>query len=507
MHVESVTWIAERKDVMYGFFFLLSSIFYLKYHISKKKNALIICFIFFVCSCLSKAMGVVLPVVFILIDWFLEKATTKELLRNTLSKIPFFLVSIAIGIIAFQIQREGAIASAETFTFFQRLTFGCYGLIMYIYKFFLPINLSTFYPYPFTDDYGNIPAIYYLSPAIVLFIAIVIFFILKKKENIGKILAFGFAFYFVTIALVLQFISVGAVIMADRYSYLSYIGLFFIVGYFFEYTGKYFSSFVSKLFAGIIIISIGIFSYLTHERTKIWTNAETLWTDVMNQFPFVEISYENRGIFYKDHNQLDKMLIDYKFVTEKLHSKNEKIWSNLGNLYGLLKQFDKSLVAYSRAIELNPKNAGTYLNRAITYSMMGQYAKAIPDYDKAIVLIPNESLTYKNRAYTLLQLGKCEQSISDYDKAIQLNEYDTLSFLNRGIAKFNAKLYNVALKDFQKYISMNPNNPQAYFNASVAAKNMELYNESLQYAERAQSLGQKIDPKYIEEIKTKKISQ
>ena len=112
--------------------------------------------------------------------------------------------------------------------------------------------------------------------------------------------------------------------MADRYAYASYTGLFFIVGYFFEYARKYFYSFISNLFAGILIASAGFFAYLTHEHAKVWTNAETLWTDAMAQFPFIEIAYENRGIYYKDHNELDKMLKDYEFVTQNLHSRKKQ---------------------------------------------------------------------------------------------------------------------------------------------------------------------------------------
>jgi tetratricopeptide (TPR) repeat protein len=519
MRVESVTWAAERKDVLYMFFFLLSLIFYLKHLSGNKQNAsfvirrssLIWCFVFFICSCLSKGMGVVLPLVLVLIDWFLgihpfgngDAGTFKQIFQSSIKKAHFFVVSAVFGVVAFEIQSHGAIAAMGTFTLFQRLTFGCYGFIMYIWKLFLPINLSAFYPYPFTDDRGNIPPIYYASPFIVLFIVLVLFVILRKNETIGKVLAFGFAFYFITVALVLQFLSVGSVIMADRYAYASYTGLFFIIGYFFEYVRKYFSSSVSNLFAGILIVSAGFFSYLTHERAKVWTNAETLWTDAMNQFPFIEIAYENRGIYYKDHNELDKMLKDYEFVTQKLHSRNEKIWSNLGNLYGLQQKFDKSLDAYSHAIEINPQNASTYLNRAITYSMMKQYEKSIPDYDKSLELSPGIALTYKNRAYTLLQLGQYDRSISDYDKAIQLYPYDTVSVLNRGIAKFNAKKFEDAITDFKNYLKVVPNSAEANYNASIASKNLNKFSEALQYAQRAAQLKYPVSPQYMEELKSK----
>ena len=512
MRAESVTWVAERKDVLYMFFFLLSMIYYLRYIDEKKIKWMIICFIMFVCSCLSKGMGVVLPVVLVLIDWLYGDAkTTKQIFQSTIRKAHFFIAAIIFGVIAFKIQSQGAIASMETFSFSQRLTFGCYGFIMYIWKLILPINLSAFYPYPFTDAAGNIPAIYYASPLIVFLIAAAIIFLLWKNKTSGKILAFGFSFYFITIALVLQFISVGSVIMADRYAYASYTGIFFIIGYFYEYLKTKFSSAVSKAASGALILIVGYFSYLTHERAKVWTNADTLWTDAMNQFPFIEIAYENRGVFYKDlfektkdGKYLDMMLKDYVFVTESLHSKNEKIWSNLGNLYGLRKEFDKSLNAYSHAIEISPDNSSTYLNRAITLSMMGQYEKALPDYDKSIELAPSEALTYKNRAYTLLQLGQHEKAVADYDKAIELFPYDTMSVLNRGIAKFNAKKYENALEDFSNYLKLIPNSPEANYNASVASKNLGRNEEALRYALNAQSLKYPVGQQYIDELITKK---
>jgi tetratricopeptide (TPR) repeat protein len=504
MRVESVTWAAERKDVLYLFFFLISLIFYLRYLDEKKTKWMVICFVMFVCSCLSKGMGVVLPVVLVLIDWFYGEAKTiKQISQSIIQKTHFFIVAVVFGVVAFEIQSHGAIAAMGTFSLFQRLTFGCYGFIMYIYKLLVPINLSAFYPYPFTDAQGNIPIIYYASPFIVLGIVVAIFFSLRKNETIGKVLAFGFAFYFITVVLVLQFLSVGSVIMADRYAYASYTGLFFIIGFSFEYVRKYFSSSVSNLFAGILIASGIYFSYLTHERTKIWTNAETLWTDAMNQYPFIEIAYENRGIYYKDHNELDKMLKDYEFVTQKLHSSNEKIWSNLGNLYGLQQKFDKSLDAYSHAIEINPKNASTYLNRAITYSMMKQYEKAIPDYDKSLELSADVALTYKNRAYTLMQVGQFDKSISDYDKAIQLYPYDTVSVLNRGIAKFNAKKYEDAITDFKSYLKLVPSSPEANYNVSAASKNLNRFAEALDYAQRAVSLKYPVSQQYIDELKSK----
>src|ERR1051326_2857944 len=133
MRVEIVTWIAERKDVLYVFFFVLSMIYYLKWADNKKSLPAALCFVFFICSCLSKGMGVVLPVVLVLLDWFLGDAKTiRQVSRSIITKAHFFVAAMVFGIVAFKIQSQGAIAAMETFTLFPRLPFGCSGCFLYI---------------------------------------------------------------------------------------------------------------------------------------------------------------------------------------------------------------------------------------------------------------------------------------------------------------------------------------------------------------------------------------
>lgn len=508
MRVESVTWVAERKDVLYVMFFFLSCIAYLRYLKKQEIKFMIYAFLFFALSCLSKGMGVVLPVVLMLIDWLYGKAATpKEIWKSALNKSVFFVGALFFGVLAFKIQSQGAIAAMETFSLFQRFTFAGYGFVMYLFKMIWPVDLSAFYPYPFTDAQGNIPMIYYASPFIALALGAAAFwFYWRDKEN-NRVLLFGLAFYFVTVALVLQFISVGSVIMAERYTYLSYTGIFMVGGFYFDRIRATLSANAFRSAQGAWIVACVVLAWLTFDRTKVWTNAGTLWTDAMKQFPFIEIAYENRGVYYKDLYEktgkmeyLDHMLADYEFVTEKLHSKNEKIWSNLGNLYGLRKEFGKSLHAYSMAIEYNPGNASTYLNRAITYSMMGRLDSALIDFDNSIKMNSEEALAFKNRAYARMQVGRFDESVQDYNRALELFPYDTLSFLNRGIAYFNAKKFNEAIDDFNKYLGMVPNHAQTCFNISLSYKNLGRNQEALQFALRAQQLGHQVTPDYLNSL-------
>ena len=157
MHVESVSWVSERKDVLYVFFFLAGLITYLRFLDTKRILWYILTLLLFVLSCLSKGMAVVFPVIMLLIDYLRNDKLQLKIIFN---KIPFFVLSLVFGVISFRIQSGGAIADMQVFTIFQRMMFASYGAIMYVVKFFAPVNLSAFYPYPTLDRNGNIPLPY-----------------------------------------------------------------------------------------------------------------------------------------------------------------------------------------------------------------------------------------------------------------------------------------------------------------------------------------------------------
>src|SRR5206468_1471053 len=137
MHVESVAWVAERKDVLYTFFFLAGLITYLRYDETKKLAWILFTFLLFVLSVLSKAMAVVFPIVLLLIDYYKGKKITFRLVAE---KIPFLVVSMVGGWLAVHIQSRSAIAAYSLFSLVDRMSFGFYGYISYIWKLFLPIH-------------------------------------------------------------------------------------------------------------------------------------------------------------------------------------------------------------------------------------------------------------------------------------------------------------------------------------------------------------------------------
>ncbi|PLX13523.1 MAG: hypothetical protein C0594_01125, partial [Marinilabiliales bacterium] len=232
LHVESVAWISERKDVLYAVFFLAALITYLLYKDRGKFVYFIITVVLFILSLLSKPAAAIFPFVVIAIDYYRDDRLSirnfkdaftrlklyfsekKFLYKGTLEKAFLIFLGLAEIYITYIIQEEKAVADFSTFTVFQRLMFASYGFVMYLYKFLVPLKLSTFYPYPRLDSNGNIHLLFYISPLIV---GIILFYVYRSMK-ITKLVIFSFLFYFFTVILLLQFVSVGRAIMADRYT-------------------------------------------------------------------------------------------------------------------------------------------------------------------------------------------------------------------------------------------------------------------------------------------------
>ncbi|MEM7103820.1 MAG: tetratricopeptide repeat protein [Bacteroidota bacterium] len=416
MHVESVTWISERKDVLYAFFFVAGMISYLRYLRQADKRFLWMALILFLLSCLSKAMAVVFPVVLLLMDWWEDRDIKQK--NVWIEKIPFFVLSFIFGILAVKVQSEGgAVGSYETFALHHRFMFAGYGFLMYIYKFLVPIDLSTFYPYPNLGEGGFLPSIYYAAPIIALGFAGITWYFGRR----WKPLLFGIGFYFLTVALVLQFMSVGQVVMADRYTYLPYIGLGFLLGcgfsHFWEGESK---NPIGYILAGIISLGFLWFTYGTYERSKVWKNSETLWTNVIDQHPNVGLAYKNRGNYRARNGKIEEALKDFNIALQLLPD-DSAIYESLGNTYAGMGQIQQALGYYNSAIELDDSKSSAFLNRGIALSQLRQYDQAFADYQKALDMGQRLLSVLPNRGYAYLDAGMYQESIADYQKVIQLN--------------------------------------------------------------------------------------
>ncbi|MEI6681689.1 MAG: tetratricopeptide repeat protein [Bacteroidota bacterium] len=498
MHVESVAWIAERKDVLYTFFFLLALIVYLKYLEKPGWFKLLLTLLLFLLSLLSKPAAVVFPLILLAIDYFAGRRFTARVL---LEKIPFFILSVIFGVITWMVQAHTSVAGLQAFTIFQRCIFAAYGFSMYQYHLLFPVDLSAFYPFPLVNMSLHLTWGFYI-PALA---AIAILMLVIYSARFTRVISFGYLFFFFSVVLVLQFIPVGSAIMADRYSYLSATGLFFIAGWYLD------QLFLSKkqvlhaarwMFASLFILYCLFLGKTSREQTRVWKNSETLWTQVIATYPTAEVAYKNRGNYYGSLNMTDKSIQDFMTFLQ-LKQNDAQVYSNLGNAYGLRGEFDKALDAYSRSIKLDSVDPKTWLNRGITYARAKQPDRALTDYGKALALKPDFTIVYANRAYTFLEMGRFDESIRDYSNLIQYSPRNDNYFIKRGIAYHQLKRYREALADFLQCVAINPGNSNGLFYLSVTYNDLADFRNAYQYALKAKSSGYQVDPTFLETLKAK----
>lgn len=508
MHVESVAWISERKDVLYTFFFMAALVCYYKYiHQTGKVKAVLYTsvLLLFLLSILSKAMAVVLPLILLLTDYYTGRKFNKYVL---LEKVPFFILSLIFGLLASKVQ-SGAIAAIDTFTWLQRLSFASYGMVNYIIKLFVPVNLSCFYPYPNLIN-GHLPIVFYIVPFIALALLVLTFFSIKRN----KVFAFGFLFFFITVALVLQFISVGQVIMADRYSYISYIGLLFPVAMGYDWLHNQTAKNLSlwKKVSVVLILTGAVLSFwLTYQRNKVWKNSDVLWTDAIDKYPNSE-PFRNRGSYLVNkmaydkgekrvaENEYDRALEDFN-ISIKMNPGNAKVCINRANIYGLKKQFDLALNDYSKAITLDKTDPQTFFNRGITYSIMKQFDKAAQDFTTALALQPGFMAAKQNRAYAYADNGDYPKAVADLNELIQIEPANPTYYFYRGFSYFKMNNLNAALEDNSAAIKYNPQYSAAYFNRSIIYKTLGKNRDALNDALKAQSLGYAVNNDYLDGLK------
>lgn len=380
MHVESVAWVSERKDVLYTFFFLAGLIAYLKYREDEKIWKLGVALLLFIFSCLSKAMAVSFPLILLLVDYFQRRRFSWKLI---IEKIPFFIIALVIGLMAIHLQSISAINKFETFTFYQRIMHASFGFITYILKFIDPSSLSAFYPYPPITSTGLLPFSFLIAPYICLAAAGLLVWISTRKGEIARVFVFGILFYFFTIVLVLQFLSVGKAIMADRYSYIPFIGLAFIIGMVADFYLQKKSS-LKYLGYGLIsaslILSV-VFSFMTYERTKVWKDDITLWSDALRQYPDGRLTfiYDKRAQLYLSKDMYEAALADYLIITDN-EPRNDNALECIGRIYGkYYNNLGKAIEYLEKAYAINPKNPTVLKSLGVAMGMKGDFQRSL-DY-------------------------------------------------------------------------------------------------------------------------------
>ena len=484
LHVESVAWASELKDLLYAFFFLASLLCYQRYQKEPKTKFYFYSLLLFLLALFSKAMAVSLPIIFLLSAYYQGK---KINVKRWLELLPFFAFSLLFGMLAIVAQKSSnSIQNLDFFPFHQRLVFACYGFMSYLFKLVAPFHLSAFYPYPIKSTASDaIPGLYYLYPVLFLVFIASVFYSLRFSKKIF----FGVALFAITLFLVLQLLPVGGAIMADRYSYIPSMGIFFLAGEGCVWLWSKYRSLNFRLPLTVVSMALLVlFSSQTYSRCNIWKNGMTLWNDVINKEPSVALAYNNRAALWVDEKKYGEALSDYSKAIE-IRPQYADAYQNRGVILAGLNNYEEALSDYNKAITLKPGFVKAYNNRGMLQMNFQKYQEALGDYNKAIELDAGFSIAYNNRGNLFLNWQKYEQAFKDYSKAIELDPKDAKAFNGLGVLLMRQQKNEEAIFNYSKAIVLQPNYGEAYCNKAIAQYNSGKREDACRTLEKAAALG------------------
>lgn len=458
MRVESVSWITERKDVLYGSFFCAALYLYIRNLEQPKRIRTFWIFILFIIGLLSKIQMVALPLSMLVVDYYKDRKLNLSLIFE---KWYFFAAALLYGSIGiYLLGEQGALETHENAQYgFARIFIGSYSLITYLIKWIYPYMMSPLYPYT-----ESLRIWHYLSMPAALILLAGIFFAWKKDL---KPIVFGFMFFFVNIVFLLQVLGAGQGYLADRFTYIAYIGLFFITAYYLQFYLAKKPQQTLFAFSGFGIYLL-LFAFMSYNQTKIWKNSATLWTHVLKYYKNTALPYGNRANYYRDN-----------------------------------KQFDLALADYNSAINLKAGHA-TYNSRAKLYFNKNEDARAILDYDKAISLKPQAEY-YVNRGAAKAKLGRMEEALEDFNKGLALDKNWKVGYLNRSIIYNQSGQFDKALADIDSYLHLDPNNADLWYEGARCLRAMNNPNKAINYYSNAIKLKSNVGLYYLERGRTYEI--
>lgn len=472
MRVESVVWISERKDLLFGLFYFTSLLVYIHYITTGKIFYFSIVFILFILSFLIKGQAVAMPLTMILLDWYLGREIR---LKAVLEKVIFFALSIIFSILTVTFFVKDIHAPADhtsimhVFNRFEQLVLGGYAYAVYILKSLLPYANSPLYPMPQSLRWEH-----WIGGVASVCIFFSAFFVWRK----ARYFTFGILFYtFNIFFLLMPFLMSETAFLFDHYTYVAYMGLFFVLAMSLQNIAVNFHSYRYGVVVFAVLLLIAYIT-LTIRYIPVWKNSETLWTYVIKKYPDkMTVAYLNRGHYWYEKNQRGKALEDFNKAIE-INPEHPTAYVNRSMLYLAMNENQMALQDFNRYMELsNPCDARGHLlssslsdslrHRGVIYFKMKQFEKALGEFSAAMEYDPFNHNNYLNRALTYMQLGRYHEAIRDLTLCHQSAPADPDILNNRGVCHLRLGHLESALADFNQAIHINNHNPLYYINRAV----------------------------------------
>jgi Flp pilus assembly protein TadD len=418
LQVESVAWVSERKGILAALFLLLALVSYHRY-LNKGASSLYAgSILFFFFSLLSKPVGLLFPFLLLLVDRLCGRPVNGSLLRE---KVPFLAASLLFGILSLYGQESGGAIGSRPLLAVENFLAAGYNFLFYLGKFFFPIHLSAFYPYP--------PDIHFLYLLLAAALAAGMFYLRKFPEPF-----WGLAFFSLAVLPVIKLVPFGPFIAADRLMYFPSLGLCFLSAWGLKRMGDFFSKARQEaailLCAAVFLIPLSLAS---RDRLAVWQDSERLWKSVLDLHPQAALAHTNLGMAYRRKGQADDAMRSFQKAVE-----NDPGYAYAYILLGLSFEqkgmLDEAVAMNLKALELEPKNALARINLGAAYMRKGLLDQAIEEERKAISLAPRNAMARANLGAAYGQKGMLDEAIAELEKALLLDPQYAKAHYNLAVA-------------------------------------------------------------------------
>jgi protein O-mannosyl-transferase len=438
LHVESVAWASERKDVLSTFFELLALLAYARYadlskvQSPKSKVFYALAFVMFACALMAKAMPVTMPFVMLLLDyWPLKRFSISDFrfpifLRLALEKWPFLLLSAASCVLTYLSQRTTAVVSLKGVPLDFRLENMLVAYVRYLLKLFWPENLAVLYPLPSRYPWWQVT----LAAASLILIS---WFVWRGRSRFAY-LPVGWLWFLGTLIPVIGIVQVGSQALADRYSYFPSIGIFIAVAFGArDLAERFHFSKMTTTVAATVVLAACVF--VTEKQLGYWRNDESLFRHAVAATDDNEVAHLNLGVTLERQNRYAEAIAEFHSAL-RIDPKSVETLNNLANLLDESGDTNAALAEYQSAISLDPKAVAPRNNLGAFYVKTGRLDDAMKLYAEAMRLDPKDAHPYYLMGKLLLREGRDAEAIPQFRKAAQLapDDFQMLAFMARVLA-------------------------------------------------------------------------
>ncbi|HUB87482.1 MAG TPA: tetratricopeptide repeat protein [Verrucomicrobiae bacterium] len=468
LRVESVAWVAERKDVLSALFWLLTMWAYLRFveefkiHNSKSKMFYALALLLFALALMSKPMAVTLPFVLLLLDyWPLQRFNVQgsefRIGNAVLEKIPFFIFAIAASLVTFLAQ-SASNATSIGLPFAARAENALVSYCRYLGKVFCPVDLAFFYPHPGFWPVGVVVA------SAILLLGISIFVLAFGREH--PYLPVGWFWFLGTLVPVVGLVQAGAQAIADRFTYIPSIGVLVILIWgVIELAQRWRFQLFPLAFAAAAAMVVCIF--LTRQQIGYWKNSETLCEHALAVTKNNYVAHFCLGVAFEEQNRTADAIAEYRAAIA-IQPDYAPAHNDLGAALGGIGRLDEALDEFAKALKCESDTAQTHFGMGVVFGREGQMQNAISEFQMATKLEPDWPEAHYNLGIALEADGQAEQAVGELQTAVRL-EPDSAKFrFNLGNALAQLNRQPEAIEQFQKSLALDPSSVECRVNLATA---------------------------------------